>query len=149
MFSLKVIHFLDFCGLVFYQTNHISVVNKNIGLGNYGEDLAVQYLQGLDWQILSRNWRCVSGEIDIVALDNQGTLVFCEVKTRSGYGFGSPLAAISKQKQEKIWEASRYWLAQYREANPGKFFPKLRFDAIGILAFPNGQTEIEHLDNAF
>lgn len=124
-------------------------MNKNIVLGNYGEDTAVQHLQELGWQVLSRNWRCTVGEIDIVALDNQGVLVFCEVKTRSGYGFGAPLAAISKQKQEKIWEVSKYWLAQYHEANPGKFFPKLRFDAIGIVVFPNGKSEIDHLANAF
>jgi putative endonuclease len=63
-------------------------------VGVRGEDLAVAELSRQGMQILARNWRCRLGEIDIVALETTGdrsTVVFCEVKCRTGLGFGAPL----------------------------------------------------------
>ena len=51
-------------------------------VGRRGEDEAAAYLTALGWRILDRNWRCASGEVDIVALDGR-ELVIVEVKTRS------------------------------------------------------------------
>jgi hypothetical protein len=70
-------------------------------LGVRGEDLACAELQRQGMQVLERNWRCRLGEIDIVAAEAGAsglTLVFCEVKCRSGLGFGHPLEAITFPK---------------------------------------------------
>ena len=58
-------------------------------LGAYGERVAVEYLVAQGMRLLERNWRCAAGEIDAVLQDDD-TLVFCEVKTRRGIGFGQP-----------------------------------------------------------
>src|SRR3954464_14821429 len=74
-------------------------------LGRRGEDLAARYLTDLGYRILARNWRCRSGEIDLVAADlepGRRTIVFCEVKTRSGLGFGDPLEAITWAKGRRL-----------------------------------------------
>ena len=70
-------------------------------IGRRGEDLACAELERQGLEVLDRNWRCPLGEIDIVAAeitDAGATLVFCEVKCRSGLGFGHPLEAITYAK---------------------------------------------------
>lgn len=57
-------------------------------LGKRGEDLAADYLTGAGLVVLSRNWRCRDGELDLVATDGE-RLIVCEVKTRSGTGTGN------------------------------------------------------------
>jgi putative endonuclease len=64
------------------------VATKN-ALGRRGEDLAVEYLQRRGLVVLSRNWRCRDGELDVVATDRT-RLVVCEVKTRSGTATANP-----------------------------------------------------------
>jgi Holliday junction resolvase-like predicted endonuclease len=74
-------------------------------IGVRGEDLACAELERQGMQVLGRNWRCRLGEIDIVAAEtgeNGLTLVFCEVKCRSGLGFGHPLEAITYMKMRTL-----------------------------------------------
>ena len=63
-------------------------------LGRRGEALAAAYLEVRGYRIIDRNWRCAQGEIDLVATINE-RVVFVEVKTRSGLGYGHPLEAIT------------------------------------------------------
>lgn len=65
-------------------------------LGKNGENLAVNFLEGKGYQIIARNWRCGSNELDIVALDGD-TLVFVEVKTRHS-DYVDPRTSMSKSK---------------------------------------------------
>lgn len=65
-------------------------------LGKNGEDLAVNFLEGKGYQIIARNWRCGSNELDIVALDGD-MLVFVEVKTRHS-DYIDPRTSMSKTK---------------------------------------------------
>ena len=58
-------------------------------LGRRGETLAARHLTSLGMRVLARNWRCPGGELDLV-LRQGSTLIACEVKTRSGTGFGDP-----------------------------------------------------------
>ena len=67
-------------------------------LGRDGEQAAAEYLERSGLRILARNWRCSEGEIDIVAAERR-VLVVCEVKTRSGTRYGTPLESISRAKQ--------------------------------------------------
>lgn len=106
-----------------------------------GEQLAVSHLLGKGWTILERNWRCAAGEIDIVALEpgREPTVVFCEVKCRTGLSFGTPLEAITHTKLAKLRELSLHWLrAQQRPVS------SYRIDAIGVLLTNDG-PKITHL----
>ena len=58
-------------------------------LGRRGEQAAAEYLERAGLRILDRNWRCETGELDIVALERR-VLVICEVKTRSGLQVRQP-----------------------------------------------------------
>ena len=69
-------------------------------IGRLGEELAALRLMEQDYQILSRNYRCRFGEIDIIA-EKKGILTFVEVKTRSREDFGSPAEAVTWSKQQK------------------------------------------------
>lgn len=115
-------------------------------LGVAGEQIAADYLTAHGYEIAERNWRCRAGEIDIVARRGD-TVVFCEVKTRSGVGFGSPLAAVTPVKAARIRRLALTWLGQQREA--GRFdWVALRFDVIGVLR-TSGNFTIEHVESAF
>lgn len=110
-------------------------------LGGRGEDLAVGYLERLGWRIRARNWRCSAGELDIVA-DETGTdtLVFCEVKCRSGLGFGDPLEAITHAKLAKLKDLALAWLAQ-----EGRHGGPIRIDGIGVVLRRGYAPAITHV----
>ncbi len=112
-------------------------------LGRYGEDIAVGHLEGAGMVVLARNWRCVHGELDIIARDGP-TLVFCEVKTRSGHGFGSPAEAVGPAKARRIRRLAAAWLA---EAERG--WSELRFDVVSVVRPRGSQPTVEHLRGAF
>ncbi|MDR1767812.1 MAG: YraN family protein [Propionibacteriaceae bacterium] len=95
--------------------------------GAAGEDVAADYLRSLGWTVVERNWRCPAGELDIVARTGQ-TLVFCEVKTRRGTGFCSPLEAITARKLRKLRELSVLWLREHRVCPA-----RVRIDGIGVV----------------
>lgn len=117
-------------------------------LGRRGEELAATWLQDNGWPVLDRNWRCAEGEIDIVAADREGDqsiVVFCEVKTRSGDGYGSPFEAVTQGKRRKLRRLGLLYLAQPEIRG----FPRMRFDVIGVLWPPGRQPTIEHRAEAF
>ncbi len=108
-------------------------------LGNYGEQLACEYLVKQGYQILYAPWTCLPfGEIDIVARDGK-TLVFVEVKTRKTSDFGYPEEAVTRRKRVKISHLIDQYLQQHRL--PGVFY---RFDIIAVL-WEEGEPEIRHL----
>jgi putative endonuclease len=108
-------------------------------LGRDGEQAAAEYLERSGLRILTRNWRCSEGEIDIVAAERR-VLVVCEVKTRSGTRYGTPLESISRAKQRRLRRLAIRWLA----AN-GVLFDEVRVDAVGVTRDPAGGFSIEHV----
>lgn len=80
--------------------------------GKLGEDIAERYLKKRGWHILARNFRCGSGEIDILGY-RLGILVCFEVKTRSDDSFGSPASAVNEEKLRKISSALRVLKTAY------------------------------------
>lgn len=94
-------------------------------------------------RILARNWRCDAGELDIIAAVG-GTVVFCEVKTRSSLRFGPPALAVGYAKQRKIREVALRWLAQQERQ-----WEALRFDVVSVLRAPGAAPQVEHLTGAF
>ncbi|HEV3496670.1 MAG TPA: YraN family protein, partial [Actinomycetes bacterium] len=79
-------------------------------LGRRGEALACARLTAAGLRVVARNWRCQTGEIDVVA-EAPGLLVFCEVKTRRGDGYGSPAAAVTAAKQARLRGLAAAYLA--------------------------------------
>jgi Holliday junction resolvase-like predicted endonuclease len=67
-------------------------------VGAYGERVALAHLVEQGMVVLDRNWRCRTGEIDLILRDGSD-LVFCEVKTRRGNRFGTPAEAVCGRQQ--------------------------------------------------
>jgi putative endonuclease len=114
-------------------------VREKDALGRRGEQLAVDYLQRSGLRVLDRNWRCAEGEIDIVAAERRA-LVVCEVKTRSGLAFGSPLEAISRSKRARLRRLAVAWVMAH-----GVLFDEIRVDVIGLVRDRAGKFTIEHV----
>ena len=77
--------------------------------GKFGEVKAQEYLEKLGYTIICKNFRCMQGEIDIIAKDEK-ELVFIEVKTRKDTKYGEAREAVDTKKQKHIYEAAKYYL---------------------------------------
>ena len=113
-------------------------------VGNLGEDIAQKFLENNGYQIITRNWHAGKyGEIDLIATHSSGEVVFVEVKTRSGLGFGYPEAAVNKSKQIKLRNAAMSFALKYPQ------LPKnIRFDVIAIVLGVDGQVaDLKHYKN--
>jgi len=108
-------------------------------LGRSGEQAAADYLEAQGLRILDRNWRCDLGEIDIVAVDRH-VFVVCEVKTRSGVRYGTPLEAVTKTKLRRLRRLAVMWLNAH-----GVRFDQVRIDVVGIICEGTGGFTIEHI----
>jgi putative endonuclease len=120
-------------------------------LGRYGEDVAARHLVESGLSVLDRNWRCRAGEVDIVAREGD-VLVVCEVKTRRGVGFGTPLDAVTPVKAARLRRLAAHWLAEQRAGREGVDpigFSEVRFDVVSVLAPTSGAAIVEHLRGAF
>ena len=114
-------------------------MNPKDVLGRQGEQLAVEHLQRAGLRILDRNWRCAEGEVDIVAAERR-TLVICEVKTRSGVRYGTPLEAITRQKRNRLRRLAIRWVVAH-----GVLFDEVRVDVVGVLRAESGSFTVEHV----
>ena len=112
-------------------------------LGRRGEDLAARYLEQQGLVILSRNWRCRHGEIDLVATDSN-RLVVCEVKTRPGTRYGEPAEAVDARKVARIRLVTNAWL----KAHQVRWVP-VRFDVVAVVAKPGAPVVVQHYESAF
>jgi putative endonuclease len=111
-------------------------------LGVRGEHLACAELERQGMRILERNWRCRLGEIDIVAAEADATgltLVFCEVKCRSGLGFGHPLEAITYTKMRTLRQLAALWMREHRMKASS-----IRLDVIGVVLVPGREPSLTH-----
>jgi putative endonuclease len=110
-------------------------------LGALGEQLATDHLTGAGLRILTRNWRCRYGELDVIAIDpTTRTVVFVEVKTRSGDGFGGLAQAVSPQKVRRLRRLAGCWLA----TQDGRW-AAVRIDVVGVRIGRHRTPEIIHL----
>lgn len=108
-------------------------------LGRRGEATAAAFLERAGLKIVDRNWRCVAGEIDLVAVDGS-TLVIVEVKTRSSDDFGQPLEAITAAKLERLYLLASKWARAHNLR-----FSGFRIDAVGVLDDGSGAPRVEHV----
>ena len=114
-------------------------------VGRNGEELAARYLTDIGLTVMSRNWRCREGELDIVATDGRELAVICAVKTRSGVRYGSGAEAVDATKRRRIRRLATLWLAEH-QARPGV---RLRFDVISVLWAPGAEPQLTHITGAF
>ncbi len=113
----------------------------NRQLGKLAEDLACLTLKQKGYQIIQRNFCTKNGEIDIIAKDKQ-TLVFVEVKAKTGIFFGSPEEMVNRRKLEKIKLMAQIYLEQ-------KKIP-CRIDAVTIIFTPEKKPlKIKHYQNIY
>lgn len=108
-----------------------------------GEEAAAAYLDRIGLTVVERNWRCPSGETDIVALDGN-TLVIVEVKTRKSMAAGSPEEAVSPTKQRRLVRVARHYLAY-----AGLEDADVRFDVIAIRPIAEDRALLRHHRAAF
>ena len=114
------------------------------GLGQRAEDAAAAALEAAGYRLRARRFRTRLGEIDLVAEDRAGTVVFVEVKARSGSGYGEPAEAVDRRKQARLARAAEVYL-QAR----GALERACRFDVVAVRAEPDGRLVVEHLVDAF
>jgi putative endonuclease len=116
------------------------VAARHLITGRAGEELAGLFLVEKGYRIVVRNFRCAGGEIDLICED-QGTLVFVEVKTRSCVDRGEPGEAVGRAKKIRLTKAASLYLSQNRA-----WSRPCRFDLVSVL-FLDGETVVEHWED--
>lgn len=111
-------------------------------LGRDGEDAALAAYELRGFHVVARNWRCPIGELDLV-LHRRGLLVFCEVKTRSGYAFGGGFEAVTRAKRAKLRRLAEAFLLTERPP-----YRRIRFD-VASAALRGDQVAVEVFEDAF
>ena len=111
-------------------------------LGAAGEDAVAAWYEAAGYQVLDRNWRCRTGELDLVVARGH-TVVFCEVKTRRSDAFGAPFEAVTFGKQRRLRALAVQWLVQRA---PGRC--DLRFDVASVRPL-DGALTVDVLQGAF
>ncbi len=81
--------------------------------GDQAEDSAARYLRSVGYEIRARNFSVVGGEVDIIARDPDGTVVFVEVKYRSSNRFGTAAESITDRKIERMRRAVDAYVAEH------------------------------------
>lgn len=109
-------------------------------IGNLGETASCEFLTRAGYKIIQRNFRCKTGEIDIIALKD-GCTVFVEVKTRKNSHYGHASEFVDYRKQLKIKRAALYFLKSLDV--------DMRFDVIEVYHNGGKVTEINHIEDAF
>ncbi len=102
------------------------------------EQVAAKHLKELGYELITTNYRCPLGEIDLVAKDG-AVLVFIEVKYRKTLNAGSPFEAVNAKKQQTIRRVAQWYLTEHKLDDVS-----VRFDVAGILG-----NEIKVIKDAF
>lgn len=117
----------------------------NISKGAIGEVVAARFLRDKGYTIVSSNYRCRQGEIDIIAID-KAYIVFIEVKTRRYNSMYSPREAVTLQKQRRLIQTALIYLSKYTtDLQP-------RFDVIEVVTAPDSDykvMEVNHIIGAY
>lgn len=114
------------------------------GLGRAGEDVVARAYEQAGYSVVARNWRCREGELDLVVASG-GTVVFCEVKTRTGRTFGEPFEAVGHVKQRRLRHLAARWLDEQPHG-----FAEVRFDVASVRWPKDGAgPEVEVIEGAF
>ena len=108
-------------------------------LGKWGEDCAADYLQRKGYTIVERDWKSGHRDIDIIAVDENRTVVFVEVKTRRNRVFGEPEESVDYRKMRNLQAAINHYV-KYRHIDND-----IRFDIITVVGTIGSDPDIDHL----
>ena len=117
-------------------------MGKHNDTGKRGEDLAAQFLEEKNYQLLERNWRHGRAELDIIAMDGK-TMVFAEVKTRSDDIFERPENAVKNKKRGLMIKAAIGYMYKNKHEN------SIRFDILSVILRGGKDPQIDHFKDAF
>jgi len=113
-------------------------------LGRWGERRCEKFLKRKGLKRLTRNFSCRTGEIDLIMVDAEGTIVFVETKTRADESFAPVEDVITPGKRARIIKTACYFLAVHNIENR-----PFRFDVVTIVLGQAGPLQIRHYENAF
>ncbi|HZI95274.1 MAG TPA: YraN family protein [Patescibacteria group bacterium] len=122
------------------------MTRRRTTLGLQGEEIAARHFESRGFRILARRYRTRLGEIDLVARSDD-LLVFIEVKTRTGAGFGSPQESVHPLKQARLCRVASLFLAEH----PAFVRQEItcRFDVVAILCEQGRPPRLAHIVDAF
>ena len=113
-------------------------------LGKWGEKHAVGFLKSKGFKVIARNYTCKAGEIDLIAADADGAIVFVEVKTRRDEVYAKAQDAVTTKKQRTMTQAAKSFVRNYKIKDK-----PLRFDVVAVILGKKGKPEVRHYENAF
>lgn len=115
-------------------------------VGKWGESAAARYLEKQGYTILACNVRTPYGEIDLIARHGSGEMVFVEVKTRSGTGFGYPEEAVDSRKLAHLVSSAQAIMLDWQD----QAVEHWRIDVVSVMGRPGERDEqirFEHFEN--
>lgn len=113
-------------------------------LGQWGEQMAAEYLERKGWYIRHRDWQWQHKDLDIVAIDeDMTTLLIVEVKTRATGVFGEPDEAVNLEKRNNLLKATAAYVRECRLE-----YLNVRYDTISVIGTPESLVSINHKENA-
>ncbi len=110
--------------------------------GRAAEELALEHFRRAGYAVVARNFRSRYGEIDLI-VERHGTLVFVEVRSRSGGAFGTGLESVDLRKQRRVARMAAAFLASRRLHDRA-----VRFDVVGV-EWQDGGALLDHVEHAF
>ncbi len=128
-------------GLIFNRKKILADAKR---LGRWGEQRCEKFLKQKGFKILTRNFSCRMGEIDLVAADYDGSIVFAEVKTRANESFAPTESVVTPAKVHRMHLAARQYISAHNLHDR-----PCRFDIIAVTLPPKGEPQIRHYPNAF
>ena len=118
-------------------------------VGVFGERLVADRLVEQGWTVLERNWRSPSrdcpGELDLVTLDPDGTVVVVEVRTRRGASCGTALESVTPLKLRRLRRLFGVWWAEQDTAAWGRRGGGCRIDVVAVQLRPIGPSRLTHV----
>lgn len=122
-----------------------SARDERVVRGRRAEQLAADYLAEQGYEILHRNWRCRSGELDLVA-KRDGVLVVVEVRSRKSRNsaFGTPAESMTARKIKQVRDTAAVYFQQ-----TGNSAAIIRFDVIAVTFGYGDEFTLEHIQAAF
>jgi putative endonuclease len=118
------------------------MTREKIQLGARGEQAALRFLRRRGMRLRLRNWRSRSGEVDLVMQQGE-TIVFVEVRARTGEALDRPLEMLTGAKQKRMVRVAEDYLHRYRLRDR-----PWRIDCVFVVFDGRGRAQCEHIENA-
>ena len=122
---------------------NIKIKTENKNKGDLGENIVEKYLEKNGYKIISKNFKCNYGEIDVVFKDKD-EIVFGEIKSRNGIKYGYPAESVTNFKRKHIFNTSKYFLYINK-----LFDSNIRFDVIEVYFQHHKSPIINHIKSVF